>query len=121
MPASVTADERVCVLVLADTHLGPGRGGVLIDLLGDRLDGADMFPDADVVFDHSHLPWNQTIEVAGHVHRHFNPGSPTQRRRAPTRSIGWIDIDRSGLRCRHEHPWPMSFAEVRRLALTLSV
>ena len=65
---------------------------------------ATMFPDADVVvFGHSHLPWNQNVEVAGRVQRHFNPGSATQRRRAPTRTIGWIEIDHTGLRCRHEH------------------
>jgi len=65
---------------------------------------ADMFPDADVVvFGHSHLPWDQQVEVAGRVQRHFNPGSPTQRRRAPTRSIGWIHTDDNLLRCRLEH------------------
>lgn len=157
--------------MLADTHLGSGRGSTLVDILGDRLELADciihagdivsravleslacfapvtavkgnndvdlelpstalveidghriavvhdsgaaagrstrlaaMFPDADVVvFGHSHLPWDQEVEVAGRVQRHFNPGSPTQRRRAPTRSIGWIHTDDDGLRCQLEH------------------
>ena len=159
------------ILVLSDTHLGPGRGEVLIEILAARLERADMiihagdvvahdvleslaryapvtavkgnndtelelpttavvhvrgcriaivhdsgaakgrsgrlgrmFPDADVVvFGHSHLPWNQTVDVGGRLQHHLNPGSPTQRRRAPTRSIGWIDIDSAGVRCRHEH------------------
>jgi len=116
------------VLVLDDTHLGPGRASTLVDILGDRLDPADRIihagdiisldvlealacyapvtavkgnNDVDlelpssalvqidghrivVVFGHSHLPWDQQVEVAGRVQRHFNPGSPTQRRRAPT-------------------------------------
>ena len=65
---------------------------------------ADMFPDADaVVFGHSHLSRDQEVEVAERVQHHFNPGSPTQRRRAPTRSIGWIHTDDGGLRCQLEH------------------
>ena len=43
------------------------------------------FPEADaVVFGHSHLPLHderQGFQI-------FNPGSPTERRRAPTRSMG---------------------------------
>ena len=43
------------------------------------------FPDADaVVFGHSHLPLH---EQAGGFHI-FNPGSPTERRRAPSHTMG---------------------------------
>ena len=43
------------------------------------------FPDADaVVFGHSHLPLH---EHAGGFHI-FNPGSPTERRRAPAHTMG---------------------------------
>jgi putative phosphoesterase len=43
------------------------------------------FPDADaVVFGHSHMPLH---ERAG-AFQIFNPGSPTERRRAPHRSMG---------------------------------
>jgi uncharacterized protein len=43
------------------------------------------FPDADaVVFGHSHLPLH---EERGGFHI-FNPGSPTERRRAPARTMG---------------------------------
>ncbi len=45
-----------------------------------------------VVFGHSHLPWNETRDGDGRPQIHFNPGSPTQRRRAPTRTVGWLEI-----------------------------
>lgn len=47
------------------------------------------FPTSDVVvFGHSHQPVDQ-IGIDGQ--RLFNPGSPTQRRRAPTRTIGILE------------------------------
>lgn len=49
------------------------------------------FPDAElVVFGHSHLPSDE-LGIGGQ--RLFNPGSPTQRRRGPTRSMGWLRIE----------------------------
>jgi putative phosphoesterase len=53
------------------------------------------FPDADVVvFGHSHIPWNETHvrSADGHVQHHLNPGSATQRRRAPHCTIAWLDV-----------------------------
>jgi putative phosphoesterase len=53
------------------------------------------FPDADVVvFGHSHIPWNETHvrSADGHVQHHVNPGSATQRRRAPTCTIAWLEL-----------------------------
>jgi uncharacterized protein len=48
------------------------------------------FPDADaVVFGHSHLPLHE--EAGGF--QVFNPGSPTERRRAPTRSMGLARVE----------------------------
>lgn len=48
------------------------------------------FPDADVVvFGHSHLPWDET-DAGGQ--RHLNPGSPTERRQAPTRTCGLLTV-----------------------------
>jgi uncharacterized protein len=48
------------------------------------------FPSADlVVFGHSHLPFDE-IGIDGQ--RLFNPGSPTERRRAPRRTCGLLDI-----------------------------
>jgi putative phosphoesterase len=58
------------------------------------------FPEADaVVFGHSHLPLHE--EEAGF--QIFNPGSPTERRRAPRRSIGLLKIEAG--RPVFEHVW----------------
>ncbi len=49
------------------------------------------FPDADVVvFGHSHLPWHEVDPGGQH---HINPGSPTERRMAPTHTVGLLDLD----------------------------
>ncbi|HEX6477109.1 MAG TPA: metallophosphoesterase family protein [Acidimicrobiales bacterium] len=49
-----------------------------------------QFPDADlVVFGHSHEP----VDVVGLDHqRLFNPGSPTERRRQPSHTMGWLTL-----------------------------
>jgi putative phosphoesterase len=58
------------------------------------------FPEADaVVFGHSHLPLHE--EEGGF--QIFNPGSPTERRRAPEPSMGLLHPGPSGLR--FEHHW----------------
>lgn len=58
------------------------------------------FPDADaVVFGHSHLPLHE--EEGGF--QIFNPGSPTERRRAPRHSMGLLHPTAAGLR--FEHLW----------------
>lgn len=63
-----------------------------------RLRG--RFPAADaVVFGHSHLPLHE--ERGGF--QIFNPGSPTERRRAPRRSMGLLECDSRGLT--FEHVW----------------
>jgi putative phosphoesterase len=57
---------------------------------GGRADGRlarlrARFPDADaVVFGHSHLPLHEERD-GFHI---FNPGSPTERRRAPAHTMG---------------------------------
>lgn len=44
------------------------------------------FPDADaVVFGHSHIPLHERAPDGFQI---FNPGSPTERRRAPARTMG---------------------------------
>ncbi len=69
---------------------GPARGRL------ERLRGA--FPDADaVVFGHSHLPLHERdggFQI-------FNPGSPTERRRAPERSFGIAAVNEGRLSFRH--------------------
>lgn len=52
------------------------------------------FPGADaVLFGHSHLP---LLETAPDGFQIFNPGSPTERRRAPRRSFGAATIGNDG-------------------------
>jgi uncharacterized protein len=54
-----------------------------------------QFPTSDVVvFGHSHLPWHE-IDIAadGHVQHHVNPGSATQRRRAPACTVAHLTVD----------------------------
>jgi putative phosphoesterase len=54
-----------------------------------------MFPEADaVVFGHSHLPLHE--RAAGF--QIFNPGSPTDRRRAPRHTMGVATADGGALR-----------------------
>jgi putative phosphoesterase len=61
---------------------GPARGRAA------RLH--DRFPDRDVVvFGHSHIPCNDP-GVDGQLL--FNPGSPTERRRQPHRTIGVLAL-----------------------------
>lgn len=52
------------------------------------------FPTADVVvFGHSHLPWHTVTPTERGRPRHaVNPGSPTERRRAPHATYAWLDI-----------------------------
>lgn len=48
------------------------------------------FPDADaVVFGHSHLPLHEQHEGF----QIFNPGSPTERRRAPSHTMGMARVE----------------------------
>ena len=69
---------------------GPARGRLA------RLRRA--FGDADaVVFGHSHMPLHERdgdFQI-------FNPGSPTERRRAPTRSMGLARIEPGRVSFRH--------------------
>lgn len=54
------------------------------------------FPDADlVVFGHSHIPWDAP-GIDGQ--RLFNPGSATQRRRQPHRTVGRVRLAKGRLR-----------------------
>jgi putative phosphoesterase len=50
------------------------------------------FPEADIgIYGHSHLPENRHYaEVAMTL---FNPGSATERRRAPRHTIGWLHLE----------------------------
>jgi putative phosphoesterase len=80
--------EGVVVAMLHDA--GPARG---------RLQRMRLrFPDADaVVFGHSHMPLH---ERSGGF-QIFNPGSPTERRRAPAHTMGIAEVADSEIRFRH--------------------
>jgi uncharacterized protein len=69
---------------------GPAKGRL------ERLRA--RFPDADaVVFGHSHLPLHEEREGF----QIFNPGSPTERRRAPHRSMGEATVKDGRIEFRH--------------------
>ncbi|MGH2939366.1 MAG: metallophosphoesterase family protein [Solirubrobacterales bacterium] len=91
LPETLEVDlDGARVAMIHDT--GPSKGRV------GRM--RKRFPDADaVVFGHSHLPLHE--EEDGF--QIFNPGSPTERRRAPRHSMGILRIE-SG-RPSFEHVW----------------
>jgi uncharacterized protein len=76
LPEALTLD--LAGVMLAVTHdAGPAKGRL------ERLRA--RFPEADaVVFGHSHMPLHEERDGF----QIFNPGSPTERRRATHRSMG---------------------------------
>lgn len=81
LPETVVLDvEGVRVAMVHDSGARAGREGRL----------HRRFPDADVVvFGHSHIPWNGP-GLDGQLL--FNPGSATQRRSQPHRTLGVLDL-----------------------------
>lgn len=81
LPASLELEiEGVRLAMVHDG--GPAFGRL------ERL--RQRFPEANaVIFGHSHLPLH---EVGTGGFQIFNPGSPTQRRRAPTHTVGLARI-----------------------------
>jgi putative phosphoesterase len=77
-------------------------GGVQVAMIHDSGQKAGRtarmrrrFPTADlVVFGHSHIP----MDVTGDGVRVFNPGSPTDKRRQPHRTLGLLDLDGGAVR-----------------------
>lgn len=71
------------------------RIGVIHDsgtIKGRLLRMMELFPDRDaVIFGHSHMPLHE--EAGGF--QIFNPGSPTERRRSPFKSMGRAIVDGS--------------------------
>jgi len=60
------------------------------------------FPAADaVVFGHSHMPLLEAGEGELAGFQIFNPGSPTERRRAPRPSMGLLEVGPAGLEFSH--------------------
>jgi uncharacterized protein len=89
LPRSLEIEvESVQIAVVHDA--GPAAGRLA------RL--RRRFPAADaVIFGHSHMPLHEAADGL----QIFNPGSPTQRRRAPWRSIGLALVE--GTKIRFEH------------------
>jgi putative phosphoesterase len=72
--------DGVRIAMVHDSGAAAGRAGRM----------HRRFPDADVVvFGHSHIPWDDA-GVDGQLL--FNPGSPTERRSQPHRTLGTLDI-----------------------------
>jgi putative phosphoesterase len=91
LPAELEVEiKRRTVAIVHDA--GPAKGRLA------RL--RRHFPAADaVVFGHSHLPLHES-EGRFQI---FNPGSPTERRRAPRPSMGLLTPGKTGLV--FEHVW----------------
>jgi uncharacterized protein len=81
LPAAASIDaEGATIALLHDA--GPARGRLA------RL--RRRFPKADaVVFGHSHIPLHERAEDGFQI---FNPGSPTERRRAPAHTMGMAQL-----------------------------
>lgn len=74
----------VAVAMLHDSGAASGR----LARMRRRFPGADL-----VVFGHSHIP----LDESGYGLRIFNPGSPTDRRRQPTGTLGILTIEEGTL------------------------
>jgi putative phosphoesterase len=89
LPESLSLDVGDATLAVIH-DAGPAKGRL------ERLRA--RFPDADaVVFGHSHLP----LHEKRNGFQIFNPGSPTERRRAPSRSMGEARVTKAGIELRH--------------------
>lgn len=92
---------RVAMIHIAGAKQGRGR----------RMGRA--FPDADiVVFGHSHMPVDM-VEDGTHL---FNPGSPTDPRREPVGSYGWLELSDGAIVSHSIHliPRPLRAADLAR-------
>jgi putative phosphoesterase len=85
LPAErVVAVERARIALIHDAGPSAGR----LERMRRRFgDGADA-----VVFGHSHLPLHERADDGFQI---FNPGSPTERRRAPTHTMGLARVEGS--------------------------
>jgi putative phosphoesterase len=80
---------------IAMVHDAGPRAGRLERLRGRFGVRADV-----VVFGHSHLPLHEGTPDGFQI---FNPGSPTERRRAPSHTMGLIDVSPALPRCELVH------------------
>jgi putative phosphoesterase len=85
LPAErVVAVEQARIALIHDAGPSAGR----LERMRRRFgDGADA-----VVFGHSHLPLHERADGGFQI---FNPGSPTERRRAPAHTMGLARVEGS--------------------------
>jgi uncharacterized protein len=89
LPEERVADaEGARIAMLHDAGPGTGRLERMRRRFGER---ADL-----VVFGHSHLPLHEEAPDGFQI---FNPGSPTERRRAPAHTMGLIHVANGLARC----------------------
>ena len=89
LPAErVVEAEGALIAMVHDAGPRAGRLERMRARFGDRADA--------LVFGHSHLPLH---EEAADGFQIFNPGSPTERRRAPTRTMGLMRVSAGLIRC----------------------
>jgi putative phosphoesterase len=75
------------IAMVHDAGPSAGRLERMSERFGDRADA--------LVFGHSHLPLHERADDGFQI---FNPGSPTERRRAPTHTMGLAHVDERALR-----------------------
>jgi uncharacterized protein len=78
----VVSVEDARIAMVHDAGPSAGRLERMRVRFGDAADA--------VVFGHSHLPLHQSATDGFQI---FNPGSPTERRRAPTHKMGLAHVD----------------------------
>jgi uncharacterized protein len=77
LPATASVEAAGATIALIH-DAGPAKGRL------SRM--RRRFPEADaVIFGHSHIPLHERAEDGFQI---FNPGSPTERRRSPTHTMG---------------------------------
>ena len=86
-----TREEAFAGVVLGMTHI-PGPHAGRLERLQRQFPGA-----AAVIYGHTHMP--EHLEHAGF--QAFNPGSPTEKRRASAHTIGIATIESGAVRFEH--------------------
>ena len=89
LPAErVVEAEGARIAMVHDAGPRAGRLGRLRGRFGERAD--------IVVFGHSHMPLHEQADDGFQI---LNPGSPTERRRAPAHTMGLIQVESGLARC----------------------
>jgi putative phosphoesterase len=90
LPAErIVRAEDARIAMVHDAGPSAGRLERLRRRFGDSADA--------VVFGHSHLPLHERAAVGFQI---FNPGSPTERRRAPAHTMGLAQVEGSSIEFR---------------------